>query len=567
MDKSCELNTGTVVYNPNYVPPGSTLLSSSEVFSLRFKAIKSWDRPLEVLPLRYGKDVATIVTLFSSLLVNHHSRLFFNLFTRAGITYSLVTSVVLPTTLTYEMFNHFVFKKILSGPSNSMLYPDCITCLELRGALIMANIKQYIVNSEENFVFIHPVYTKRVTNLLKFIGFDIGGINNQLPVYDKDSKAEYNDDRYFLPESDDDYLTNFITCKRIGNDYCTVEQDNHCISASKLIAILPHEVECSRSHLVPGWCVAVYSGDHLRKINQYLQSFVPLSEELRHIKRIDSCRSYGNKSTYVFLQIATSRYTWLDANETLASMVDSLRLNSSDHQFINTSPIPCWIPMYSPITRKHQLLYSFSDDVSQEKEISSFTNSLGKPIILGWPCTLRAYPELERLVNVGRNPLLSCFSELELERHSSWLKRVSALSKKAQELSDLHPQSCAGIDGPACAVIIVDPESNSALAESTTPVVTSDTSYLDHAVLLAVSAVAKLKKDMGNQYSNFYLCTNLDAYVSLEPCLMCGMALLHNRIRRVFCCQKLEGNGAFTNTTRLHVREQLNHRFRVFAPP
>nr|CAX73448.1 hypothetical protein [Schistosoma japonicum] len=138
MDKSCELNTGTVVYNPNYVPPGSTLLSSSEVFSLRFKAIKSWDRPLEVLPLRYGKDVATIVTLFSSLLVNHHSRLFFNLFTRAGITYSLVTSVVLPTTLTYEMFNHFVFKKILSGPSNSMLYPDCITCLELRGALIMS---------------------------------------------------------------------------------------------------------------------------------------------------------------------------------------------------------------------------------------------------------------------------------------------------------------------------------------------------------------------------------------------------------------------------------------------
>ncbi|KAK4469615.1 hypothetical protein MN116_007149 [Schistosoma mekongi] len=446
----------------------------------------------------------------------------------------------------------------------------CKNCLFSFHHLIgkYADIKQYTVNSEENFVSIHPVYTKRVTNLLRFIGFDIGDVNNHLQVYDEDSKAEYNDDRYFLPEFYDDYLINFIACKRkrIDNDYCTLEQDNHCISASKLIAVLPHEVECCRSHLVPGWCVAVYSGD-LRKINQYLQSFEPLPEELRHIKRIDSCRSYENKSTHVFLQIATSRYTWLDANETLSSMVDSLRLDSSDHQFISTSPIPCWIPLCSPITRKHQLLYSFSDDVSQEKKFLSFTNSLSKPVILGWPCTLRACPELERLVNVGQNSLLSCFSELELERHSSWLKRVSTLSKKAQELSDLHPQSCAGINGPACAVIIVDPESNSPLAESTTSVVTSDTSYLDHAVLLAVSAVAKLKRDIGNQYSNFYLCTNLDAYVSLEPCLMCGMALLHNRIRRVFCCQKLEGNGAFTNITRLHVREQLNHHFRVFAPP
>ncbi|KAK4469614.1 hypothetical protein MN116_007148 [Schistosoma mekongi] len=138
MNGSCDRDTGNVVYNPNFTPSGSRLLSSSEVLSLRLKALKSWDRPLEVLPLRYGKDVATIVTLFSSLLINHQSRLFFNLFTRAGMAYSLVTNVVLPTTLTYEMFNCFVFKRILSVPSNSMLYPDCNTCLQLRGALIMS---------------------------------------------------------------------------------------------------------------------------------------------------------------------------------------------------------------------------------------------------------------------------------------------------------------------------------------------------------------------------------------------------------------------------------------------
>ncbi|CAH8504999.1 unnamed protein product [Schistosoma curassoni] len=443
---------------------------------------------------------------------------------------------------------------------------NCVSCLH---HLLekYADIKEYIISSEENLISIHPVYVKRVTSLLKFVGLDIKDVDNHLSVYSKDSKAESNDDIYFLPELDDNSQINSMASKRKRLDgHLIMRRNNHCIIASELVAILPHEVECCRPHLVPGWCVAVHSEHHLSKINQYLQSFVPLPGELSHIKRIDSCRSYENKSTYVFLQIAKSSYTWLDANETLKSMVDLLQLNSSDHQFISTSPTPCWIPLHAPITRKHQLLYSFSNE-SQEKRFSSFKNSLNEPIILGWPSTLRACPELEELVNVGRSLSLSCFSDLELKKHSLWLKRVSTLSKQVQELSDIHPQSCAGVDGPACAVIIVDPKSNIALAESTTPTITSDISWLDHAALLAVSAVAKLKQNTGNQYSDSYLCTGFDAYFSLEPCLMCGMALLHNRIRRVFCCQKLAGDGAFSNTSRLHVQEQLNHRFRVFSPP
>ncbi|CAH8505987.1 unnamed protein product [Schistosoma rodhaini] len=446
----------------------------------------------------------------------------------------------------------------------------CKNCLSSLHHLLekYADIKEYTISSEKNLISIHPVHVKRVTSLLKFVGLDMKDVDNHLSVYSKDSKTESNDDIYFLPELDDNsqITSRRSKRKRLDSHHPTMKQNDHCIIASELVAILPHEVECCRPHLVPGWCVAVYSGHHLSKINQYLQSSVPLPGELSHIKRIDSCRSYENKSTYVFLQIAKPSYTWLDANETLDSMVQLLQLNSSDHQIISTSPTPCWIPLRAPITRKHQLLYSFSNE-SQEKRFSSFRNSLNKPIILGWPSTLRACPELEELVNVGRSLSLSCFSELELKKHSLWLERVSTLSKQAQELKNIHPQSCAGVGGPACAVIIVDPESNIALTESTTPTTTSDISWLDHAALLAVSAVAKLKGNTGNQYSDSYLCTGFDAYFSLEPCLMCGMALLHNRIRRVFCCQKLAGDGAFTNASRLHVQEQLNHRFRVFSPP
>ncbi|CAH8507100.1 unnamed protein product [Heterobilharzia americana] len=431
---------------------------------------------------------------------------------------------------------------------------------------IYGGIEKYTVNFEAKVISVHPIHAKRVISLLNAIGWNIEYVDNHPSVPSQFKEAEMNDDLHFLPLLEKDLEVGSASlCKRIclDNNHSISTQQNLCTMASKLVSILPHEVECCRSHLIPGWCVLVHSGPHLSKINQYLQTFLPLPEKLNHIKRIDSCRSNRSGSTYVFLNIAESRFTWLDANHFIASMIESLNLNSSENEIINTSPTPCWLPLHPPLTRNHQVIYSFCSK-SREKNFSSFMNLSLKPIVMGWPCILRACPELEELLIVGRDLLSSYFSKLELERHSSWLERVTDLSKKTTEISGVHPQSCAGLGGPVCAAIIVDPETDIALAESTTA--TADTSYLDHAVLLAVSSVATLKRKAENQYSEIYLCTGLDVYVSLEPCLMCGMALLHNRIRQVFCCQRLKGSGAFTNASRLHVQEQLNHHFRVFAP-
>lgn len=53
-----------------------------------------------------------------------------------------------------------------------------------------------------------------MTSLLKFVGLDIKDVDNHLSVYSKDSKAESNDDIYFLPELDDNsqvgYSSNFF---------------------------------------------------------------------------------------------------------------------------------------------------------------------------------------------------------------------------------------------------------------------------------------------------------------------------------------------------------------------
>lgn len=61
-----------------------------------------------------------------------------------------------------------------------------------------------------------------------------------------------------------------------------------------------------------------------------------------------------------------------------------------------------------------------------------------------------------------------------------------------------------------------------------------------------------------------YLCTGFDIYLSVEPCSMCAMALLHSRIRRVFYCTQDPVHGALGSTSRLHVHPKLNHHFRVF---
>ncbi|XP_006869132.1 PREDICTED: probable inactive tRNA-specific adenosine deaminase-like protein 3 [Chrysochloris asiatica] len=60
-----------------------------------------------------------------------------------------------------------------------------------------------------------------------------------------------------------------------------------------------------------------------------------------------------------------------------------------------------------------------------------------------------------------------------------------------------------------------------------------------------------------------YVCTGYDLYITREPCVMCAMALVHARIRRVFYGAP-SPDGALGSRFRLHARPDLNHRFQVF---
>ncbi|KAG9509894.1 Phosphatidylinositol glycan anchor biosynthesis class U protein [Fragariocoptes setiger] len=65
-----------------------------------------------------------------------------------------------------------------------------------------------------------------------------------------------------------------------------------------------------------------------------------------------------------------------------------------------------------------------------------------------------------------------------------------------------------------------------------------------------------------------YLCTNYDIFVTEEPCIMCAMALIHSRIRRLFF---LDGNkyrlcysDKAISELKMHNLKGLNHRFEAW---
>ncbi|XP_057771713.1 tRNA-specific adenosine deaminase TAD3 [Salvia miltiorrhiza] len=70
----------------------------------------------------------------------------------------------------------------------------------------------------------------------------------------------------------------------------------------------------------------------------------------------------------------------------------------------------------------------------------------------------------------------------------------------------------------------------------------------------------------GSKYDSTrpYLCTGYDIYFVWEPCAMCSMAIVHQRIRRVFYAFPNPNDGALGSVHRLQGERSLNHHYAVF---
>ncbi len=80
----------------------------------------------------------------------------------------------------------------------------------------------------------------------------------------------------------------------------------------------------------------------------------------------------------------------------------------------------------------------------------------------------------------------------------------------------------------------------------------------------AGAAEAAAKADPGPRP---YLCTGYEAFLLHEPCVMCAMALVHSRLRRVIYCVPDAQHGALGGAFKLHSQRSLNHHYAVWRLP
>lgn len=76
---------------------------------------------------------------------------------------------------------------------------------------------------------------------------------------------------------------------------------------------------------------------------------------------------------------------------------------------------------------------------------------------------------------------------------------------------------------------------------------------------------SKRTKTNGKIDDGPYLATGYWAFMLLEPCPLCAMALLHSRVARIFYAVPNKSHGVLGTKTLLHYAPGLNHRYQVWS--
>ncbi|XP_020273424.1 uncharacterized protein LOC109848374 isoform X1 [Asparagus officinalis] len=149
-------------------------------------------------------------------------------------------------------------------------------------------------------------------------------------------------------------------------------------------------------------------------------------------------------------------------------------------------------------------------------------------------------PDNENSTNYGWHPL----------RHAA----LVAIEKAAARDRHRFPSSASSKDAFLANDSLQDPSGSS-------PAKRQKTNNLEYEDIIVQSDHAN---GAPSESLRPYLCTGFDMYLVWEPCAMCAMGLVHQRIRRIFYAFPNPNTGALGSVYRLQGEKSLNHHYSVY---